>query len=119
MDALRVLAEVDVATCDPQRLADLVEAVFDPHQTFTSEITQFFAAINQWQSRYDLSAEELSFFTQVLVRYVTERLDEIERGVATDRPRPRSSRGQGGAHRRAGRPGPRRPGSQRPVSAMP
>lgn len=79
LDALRALAEVDPATCDPQRLADLVRAVFDPHQAFTSEITQFFAAINQWQSRYDLTGDEFSFFAQVLVGYVTERLDEIER----------------------------------------
>jgi uncharacterized protein (TIGR02677 family) len=79
LDALRALAGVDVASCDPQRLADLVRAVFDPHQAFTSEITQFFAAINQWQSRYDLSSDEFSFFAQVLVGYVTERLDEIER----------------------------------------
>jgi uncharacterized protein (TIGR02677 family) len=73
------LADTDVAGCDPQLLADLVRAVFDPHQAFTSEITQFFAAINQWQSRYDLTPEEFSFFAQVLVGYVSERLDEIER----------------------------------------
>jgi uncharacterized protein (TIGR02677 family) len=78
-DALRALADTDIASCDPQHLADLVRTVFDPHQAFTSEITQFFAAINQWQSRYDLTPEEFSFFAQVLVGYVTERLDEIER----------------------------------------
>jgi uncharacterized protein (TIGR02677 family) len=78
-DALRALADTDIASCNPQHLADLVRAVFDPHQAFTSEITQFFAAINQWQSRYDLTPEEFSFFAQVLVGYVTERLDEIER----------------------------------------
>ena len=79
LNALRSLADIDPATCDPQALADLVRAVFDPHQAFTSEITQFFAAINQWQSRYDLTGSEFSFFAQVLVGYVTERLDEIER----------------------------------------
>jgi uncharacterized protein (TIGR02677 family) len=79
LDALRALIDTDPGTCDPERLADLVRAVFDPHQAFTSEITQFFAAINQWQSRYDLTADEFSFFAQVLVGYVTERLDEIER----------------------------------------
>jgi hypothetical protein len=61
LDALRALADTDPASCDPQRLADLVRAVFDPHQAFTSEITQFFAAINQWQSRYDLTGDEFSF----------------------------------------------------------
>ena len=79
LEALRTLTGTDVATCDPQLLADLVRSVFDPHQAFTSEITQFFAVINQWQSRYDLTPEEFSFFAQVLVGYVTERLDEIER----------------------------------------
>lgn len=79
LDALRALASTDVTSADPQQLADLVGAVFDPHRAFTTEITQFFAAINQWQNRYDLSAEEFSFFAQVLVNYVSERLDEIER----------------------------------------
>jgi uncharacterized protein (TIGR02677 family) len=78
-EALRLLAAVDVDGVDTARLADMVEAVFDPHEAFTSEITQFFTALNQWQSRYDLSPGELSFFAQVLVGYVTERLDEIER----------------------------------------
>lgn len=77
--ALRALADTDVERCDPQHLADLVRAVFDPHVAFTSEITQFFAAVNQWQSRYDLTPDEFTFFAQVLVGYVAERLDEIER----------------------------------------
>ncbi|MEX2659139.1 MAG: TIGR02677 family protein [Acidimicrobiales bacterium] len=79
LDALDHLAGEDLALVDPVRLADLVGAVFDPHEAFTSEITQFFAAINQWQSRYDLSPEEFTFFAEVLVGYVAERLDEIER----------------------------------------
>ena len=78
-DALDALIAVDIDATDPVRLADLVRAVFDPHETFTSEITQFFAAINQWQSRYDLTPEEFTFFAEVLVTYVAERLDEIER----------------------------------------
>ena len=83
LDALRALAEVDLATVDPTRLADLVRGVFDPHEAFTSEITQFFAALNQWQSRYDLDPGEFDFFARVLVSYVGDRLDEIER---TSRP---------------------------------
>lgn len=82
-DALAALAAVDPTHVDPVRLSDLVRATFDPHQAFTSEITQFFAAINQWQSRYDLDPDELRFFAEVLVGYVAERLDEIER---TSRP---------------------------------
>jgi uncharacterized protein (TIGR02677 family) len=78
-DALEALLAADPTTTDPVQLADLVRAVFDPHQAFTSEITQFFASINQWQSRYDLSPDEFTFFAEVLVGYVAERLDEIER----------------------------------------
>jgi uncharacterized protein (TIGR02677 family) len=78
-DALRTLATTDPAHIEPIALADHVRAVFDPHEAFTSEITQFFAAINQWQSRYDLSPEEFTFFAEVLVGYVAERLDEVER----------------------------------------
>ena len=79
LDGLRILAATDVAATEPAQLADLVRAVFDPHAAFTSEITQFFAAINQWQSRYDLTPEEFTFFAEVLVTYVAERLDEVER----------------------------------------
>lgn len=83
LTALETLAATDLHHADPVALADLVGAVFDPHAAFTSEITQFFAAINQWQSRYDLTPEEFTFFADVLVGYVAERLDEIER---TSRP---------------------------------
>jgi uncharacterized protein (TIGR02677 family) len=79
LDGLRALDACNLDTISPAELADLVRAVFDPHVAFTSEITQFFAAINQWQSRYDLTPEEFSFFAQVLVGYVAERLDEVER----------------------------------------
>ena len=79
LEALRALDATDVEACDPERLAEMVRAVFDPHQAFTTEITQFFAAMNQWQNRYDLSPDEFSFFAQVLVGYVSDRLGEIER----------------------------------------
>ena len=80
-DALDRLTRLDPAEGDPAALADAVGAVFDPHEAFTSEITQFFAAINQWQSRYDLTPDELRFFAEVLVGYVGERLEEIERAA--------------------------------------
>lgn len=70
-----------IARLDPAQLADAVRAIFDPHTTFTSEITQFFAAINQWQSRYDLTPDEFRFFAEVLIGYVSDRLDEIQRLV--------------------------------------
>ena len=83
-DAVAQLAALTVDTSAFARasgieLGEFVRAIFDPHVVFTAEITQFFAAINQWQSRYDLSAEELRFFAEVLVGYVSDRLDEIER----------------------------------------
>lgn len=77
-DALVELNKVDVQTCEPKLLAELVGRVFLPHEAFTSEITQFFAQINEWQARYDLDAEEFSFFAQVLSSYVGERLEEIQ-----------------------------------------
>jgi uncharacterized protein (TIGR02677 family) len=81
LDALIRLAELDARHADPNALADAVGAVFDPHEAFTAEITQLFAAINQWQSRYDLTPAELRFFAEVLVGYVGERLEEIERAA--------------------------------------
>ncbi len=85
-DALARLAglaadPVALAAVSATDLGEMVRAVFDPHVVFAAEITQFFAAINQWQSRYDLTAEELRFFAEVLVGYVGDRLDEIERAA--------------------------------------
>lgn len=77
--ALEALLELDAATAEPARLADAVRAVFDPHRAFSAEITQFFAAINQWQSRFDLDETEFAFFSEVLVGYVGERLEALER----------------------------------------
>lgn len=102
----RVLASADQVT-DPQagRLGDLhrglqlladhaasdfrdltaadataaVRAVFDTHERFVDEITGFFRQLAQWQSRYDLSPEEVQLLAGVIVGYVDERLNEIER----------------------------------------
>jgi uncharacterized protein (TIGR02677 family) len=88
-DALEELQAIDLDVTS-QQLADAVRVVFDNHSAFADEVAQFFAAINQWQSRYDLDPEEFRFFAEVLVSYVGDRLDEIERtarpiGVALDR----------------------------------
>lgn len=77
--ALEALLRIDIRGADPAALADAVRAVFDPHRAFSAEITQFFAAINQWQSRYDLDETEFAFFSEVLVGYVGERLEVLER----------------------------------------
>jgi uncharacterized protein (TIGR02677 family) len=92
--ALESLLRLDPATADPAALADAVRAVFDPHRAFSEEITQFFAAINQWQARYDLDETEFAFFSEVLVGYVGERLESLERrarpiAVLLDRLAPR------------------------------
>lgn len=79
LDALRALRDVDLGSVDPELLADRVRDVFAPHEEFTGEITRFFAALNQWQARYDLTHDELTFFAQVLVTYVAEQLDDIDR----------------------------------------
>lgn len=63
----------------PERLVDAARTAFDVHEHFTTELTQFFAELNQWQSRYDLDADEVQFLASVLVDYVGEQLTEIER----------------------------------------
>jgi uncharacterized protein (TIGR02677 family) len=77
--ALESLLALDAARAEPAVLADGVRAVFDPHRAFSAEITQFFAAINQWQARFDLDEAEFAFFSEVLIGYVGERLEELER----------------------------------------
>lgn len=56
-----------------------VRAVFDSHERFVDEITRFFRQLAQWQSRYDLNPEEVQLLAGVIVGYVDERLNEIER----------------------------------------
>ena len=63
----------------PEHLVDAARTAFDVHERFTTELTQFFAELNQWQSRYDLDAAEVQFLAGVLVDYVGEQLTEIER----------------------------------------
>lgn len=77
--ALETLAQMEIERVDTDRLAEAVRQVFDPHTAFTDEITQFFTSINHWQSRYDLEPDELRFFAEVLVGYVADRINEIER----------------------------------------
>ncbi len=77
--ALEALLRLEAESAEPAMLADAVRAVFDPHRAFSAEITQFFAAINQWQARFDLDESEFAFFSEVLVGYVGERLESLER----------------------------------------
>ena len=80
--ALQTLCEmsrVGFYRANSQELADVVRTVYDLHEGFTRELTQFFTELNQWQSRYDLDADEVQFFASVLVDYVHEQLTEIER----------------------------------------
>ena len=79
LESLAELATTPLDALSDERISDLVRGVFDPHAAFADEITQFSASINQWQSRYDLGPDEFRFFAEVLVGYVAERLDEIER----------------------------------------
>lgn len=79
--ALRELGDAaeNLERASAEELADKVRSVFDIHERFTTELTQFFADLNQWQSRYDLDADEVHLFAGVLVTYVSEQLAEIER----------------------------------------
>lgn len=80
--ALRELGEhaaEDYERASAEELASKVRSVFDTHELFTTELTEFFADLNQWQSRYDLNADEVHLFAGVLVTYVSEQLTEIER----------------------------------------
>ena len=79
--ALRAVDEQAAAGAErsDDDLAAAVRTVFDAHERFTTELTQFFAELNEWQSRYDLDPDEVQFFAGVLVDYVSEQLAEIER----------------------------------------
>ena len=79
--ALREVSDVaeNLEGASAEDLASKVRSVFDIHELFTTELTQFFADLNQWQSRYDLNADEVHLFAGVLVTYVSEQLAEIER----------------------------------------
>ncbi|MYJ30230.1 MAG: DUF2397 family protein, partial [Acidimicrobiaceae bacterium] len=69
----------DMAPDAPSILTDAVRTVFDIHDRFTTELTQFFVQLNEWQNRYDLTPDEVHVFASVLVDYVSEQLTEIER----------------------------------------
>lgn len=56
-----------------------VRAVFDTHERFAEELTGFFRQLAQWQSRYDLSTDEVQLLATVIVGYVSEQLAQIER----------------------------------------
>lgn len=81
--ALGVLSERIIANLErgsaEERLTDEVRHVFDAHELFTTQLTQFFADLNQWQNRYDLDPDEVQLLAGVLVSYVSEQLAEIER----------------------------------------
>lgn len=79
LQRLSAFAEQGLERVEVNDLIDAVRGVFDPHASFSDELTQFFVSINQWQSRYDLEPEEIAFFAEVLVGYVSEQLIEIER----------------------------------------
>ena len=79
LENLITLCERGLDNVTAEVTVDAVRAVFDPHESFSTEVTQFFASINQWQSRFDLEDDEITFFAEILVSYVSEQLVEIER----------------------------------------
>ncbi|WP_419931219.1 TIGR02677 family protein [Candidatus Poriferisodalis sp.] len=66
----------DLATEDA---TELVRSVFDTHERFTAELTRFFRHLDQWQNRYDLGPDDVRRLAEVIVGYISERLDEVER----------------------------------------
>ena len=76
---LVVQGETGFEYAESEVLADRVRTVFDVHERFTTELTQFFAELNLWQNRYDLDADDVQLFAGILVTYVSEQLREIER----------------------------------------
>lgn len=56
-----------------------VRAVFDTHERFTEELIGFFRHLAQWQSRYDLTPDQVQVLAGVIVGYVSEQLAQIER----------------------------------------
>ena len=77
--SLAELADQLDAGAESEEVADRVRRIFDLHERFTSELTQFFAELNQWQNQYDLDADQVRLFATALVGYVSEKLTEIER----------------------------------------
>ena len=68
-------------------LGDGILEVFDSYLRFKEELERFFAQINEWQSHYDLTPQQVRDFAQVLTGYILERIDEITQAtepVATE-----------------------------------
>ena len=68
-------------------LGDGVLEVFDSYLRFKEDLERFFVLINQWQSHYDLTPQQVRDFAQVLTGYVFDRIDEITQAtepVATE-----------------------------------
>lgn len=78
-DSLARLLDLDPTTVDPAVVSDTVRATFDIHREFADEVTSFFSQINQWRARFDLDPTEFQLFAEVLVGYVSDQLDEINR----------------------------------------
>lgn len=72
-------ASSDFGDLGTEEATAAVRAVFDTHERFAEELTGFFRQLAQWQSRYNLSADEVQLLATVIVGYVSEQLAQIER----------------------------------------
>ena len=80
--SLATLAEYapgDYADLATEDATELVRSVFDAHERFTAELTRFFRHLDQWQNRYDLGPDDVRRLAEVIVGYISERLDEVDR----------------------------------------
>ena len=81
------IVEAGIPDDSVTELGDAVLEVFDSYLRFKEELERFFVQINEWQSHYDLTPQQVRDFAQVLTGYVLDRIDEITQAtepVATE-----------------------------------
>ncbi len=87
LSRVAAIVEDDIPAEQVTELGDGILEVFDSYLRFKEELERFFAQINEWQSHYDLTPEQVRDFAQVLTGYIFDRIDEITQAtepVATE-----------------------------------
>ena len=81
------IVEAGIPAESVTELGDGILEIFDSYLRFKEELERFFAQINEWQSHYDLTPQQVRDFAQVLTGYILDRIDEITQAtepVATE-----------------------------------
>ena len=71
------VVEAGIPDDNVTELGDGILEAFDSYLRFKEELERFFVQINEWQSHYDLTPQQVREFAQVLTGYVLDRIDEI------------------------------------------